>query len=419
MAFFKRDTPKVILVIEAGKEFSSALFFASQGNDVFLMRLEKVPGELPESIFRLLDKVGKSFPKVNLKSIVLVLDKSLAYSFLARGTFVRNNFKFSINQQELETALQKIERQLYEKHRNLAKWQLKASLEELEFGFVWVDKIFIDDHLVKNPVGFKGKSIGFLIGNTLLKSSLLEKLQDSLNSLYLSYLRKLGKSVFKDPSLRETKIILVEKNISLVQLLSSLSSFRFLFLGSFPKEMFLAHIDAFFGSSDLFFLEKGLYDLMIDRLSEEFSVDRDSAEKIFRLYKDNKLSSKWQRSLKVLDKAIFRVFADLVYYLIKKVPRHRLSPSERILIYPESEFWPDMSLSLRKFFREKASLKTKLKITDFSFSGLEKDIGFKIGLRGKFGQKEKIFLYSYVFLGKLFEKEGISKYLKRVTRRIK
>lgn len=419
MLFSKKKIPEAVLVIESNQDNSSALFFTLSDERVKISHSFTSPGSLPDSLFEVFKEVRKSLPKVVLKTIVISLDKELAYSFLSRGTFLREKIKYPVNQQELEVSLQRAERQLYEKHRELAKWQLKTKIEKISFGFLWLDKVFIDDHLVKNPIGFKGKSIGFLVGNTFLEASFLDKLEEEISLIYQAYFRSLGKKDSASRSTGKLRTVIFEKKIVLIQFLSSLPFYKFLFLDSEKNEISLTYIDSFFGSSDFFTLEQGLESLLLSKIKEKFSVDENSAEKILRLFKEKKISRSWQKELELIEREVLEAFVDFFYYLFKKIPKFRLSNSERMLIYPENPLWPNLPNLIRKFLKEKKNFETKLRIKTISLDEFEKEVGLKLDLDNHFSPKEKLFFLSYLFLAKKFEKEDeMSRVLRKVARRI-
>ncbi len=412
MPFLKKDNFKASLVIELNENKGNLYLFKKQEERDFLL-YKKSSFFIDERDFLLSEKqISHFLKKAILENIIVVLEKDLAFSFLMRATYLRDNFKYPINQPEIERAILRVERQLYEKFRKPALWQLKTDLGRLEFGSVWIDKIFIDDHLVVDPIGFKGKSIGFLLGNTLLDVAFSEKLKTFLNKIYLQQ-----EKAFKQE--QKIKIIIIEKEIALTQFLSSLSIFRFIFLRSNENETLLAYIDAFFGSSRFYSLNKGFLDLFIEKISEEFLIDYNSAKKIVSLYTRGGLSQLWQRQIRILEKTAVKIYGDLIYYLLKKVPQWKINPTEKFVFYNDENLWFDLAREIRMFLKTKGDFKTKLRALNFDFEKLKEESNFSLDFEIDIPNKEKIWLISYVYLGELFSKKPMNKYLERAIRRIK
>ncbi len=410
--YFRKKNFKANLIIEISENKGNIyLLKKEEDNKFFLLRNIKFfikDNEIGISS----NKIKKLLKNVLLENIIIIFSKDLAFSFLSRSTHLRDNQNYLITQSELERIILKLERQAYEKFRKPATWQIKGNIDNLELASAWVDKVFIDDHLVSNPIGFKGKSIGFLFGNTFLTSFRALKLKELLDKIRAEYERN-------NETERNINILVVEQETALIQFLSFFSIFRFIFLKTDIDETFLGYIDSFFSSSEIYYLNKGFLDLFVERISEFFQINESSAQKILFFYRNGKLDQNWQKKIKVLEKTAVKIYSDLIFYLYKKIPHWKLGPIEKLIFYSEEDLWFDLAREIRAIFKTKQSFNVKLKILNFNFNDLEKESGISLKFKENISKKDKIWLLAYASLFKIAEKKDLNVYLRRAIRRIK
>ena len=420
MSFWQKEKKEGNLIIEIEKNFSQAIFLVFKRGNYFLERtfLEKgKPEEVVPLLFKRVFQKRKSFSP---QKIIFSLSQELSYFFLDRQTlFLPKNF--FLGEKDLENFLQRAERNLYEKHRQAAAWRLDCSLSDLDFAFVWLDKVFIDDHLLKSPVGFRGRSLSFLLANVLSRKSLIALLKRETD-LFLE------KARLERPSF-SPEIFFLNRESALVNLFSLLDCSKkfnprfskegFVFLGVYPKKTEICYLNSFFGASQFFSLEEGFLNLFLELVKDKFSFRKEEGLKFIDLFSAGRLSTNWQKVFKEINNLAAENFLDIFLYLFRKIGySSEEKKAIKVFIYGNGFFWTDLPLLLKKALKEKRQNKINFSFRVISQENLEKEFNFSIEPPLKEAEKKLTWFSLNAFPLTWQEKNVLSRYLWRVIRRI-
>jgi len=294
----------------------------------------------------------------NADYLIFALENDLLFSFSFKSTFLRKNPQIPLQKQELENILQKTQQKIFNFWQNEGKRFLKVKTIDLKIADASCKKVFVNDHLVASPLGFKAKSISFLLENTLIDKNLLYSLKAGL------------KEVFKvNPSL---SIKFIEKDFCLATTLETLFKQKFLYLGSWKDEISLSVLGEEIFEKNILKIHLSFFEKAIEKISEAFEVKREVAEKLYFLALKNKVSLRFSKKLNEILKPAFLALEDNLkfLYLQLKIKNKKIN---QVLIVGDDLLWiKSKKINLNRcfqknlkkhiFFPEECLLKLKIKV---------------------------------------------------------
>ncbi len=378
---------KVFLIVEndsffegiAGKRIKKENF-----NYFFIEKFfyKKIKNDKKKSLKEFLNFISK-FLK-NFDYLVFVLKKDLLYSFSFKSTFIRDNEQISLQEQELENILQKTQQKIFNLWQKEIKNFLKTRQIDLKICDSSCKKVFIDDHLVANPLEFKGRSISFLLENTLIDKNLFYSLKIIFKKLFE-----------KNPSL---SIKFVEKNFCFLKNIENLVKENFLYLGTWKEGIELSILGEEIFEKNLLKLNWSFFKNSVEKISETFEIDKEIGEKIYFLYFNKEISLKFHKKLNQILETTFLGFKDSLKFLFSQI-KLKNKNFKKVLILGDDLFWEKTrKINLNECFKKqvkkivlsqkdclsKLKIKVKLnkrriekedflKILDFNYPFLEKN----------------------------------------------
>ncbi len=126
-------------------------------------------------------------------------ENSQAKTIVSRLSLIRDNFEKTIDDAEIQNAIYKLERRIFENNRQNISFKLKTKELSLKIANALIIKSLVNDSLIYNPLGFKGRTFGFVILNTFTNESIINFFNETIKK-------------FKIDS---GKILWIEKNAAL------------------------------------------------------------------------------------------------------------------------------------------------------------------------------------------------------------
>jgi len=322
----------------------------------------------------------------NFNYFVFVLKKDLLFSFSFKSTFLRKNNQIPLQEQELENILQKTQQKIFNLWQKEAKSFLKVREIDLKICESSCKKVFIDNHLVVNPLEFRGKSISFLLENTFIDKSLFY----SLKSIF--------KKIFKNnPSLL---IKFVEKDFCFLETIENLVKENFLYLGSWKEGVELSILGEEIFEKNLLKLNWSFFKNSVEKISKTFEIDKEIGEKIYFLYFDKEVSLKFHKKLNQILEPTFLGLKDTLKFLFSQL-KSKNKNFKKVLILGNDLFWEKTKkVNLNECFKRKlkkivlnqndclSKLKIKVKLNKKEIE--KKDFLKIIALNWPFVEKNKI-----------------------------
>ena len=322
----------------------------------------------------------------NFDYFVFVLKKDLLFSFSFKSTFLRKNNQIPLQEQELENILQKTQQKIFNLWQKEAKSFLKVREIDLKICESSCKKVFIDNHLVVNPLEFRGKSISFLLENTFIDKSLFY----SLKSIF--------KKIFKNnPSLL---IKFVEKDFCFLETIENLVKENFLYLGSWKEGVELSILGEEIFEKNLLKLNWSFFKNSVEKISKTFEIDKEIGEKIYFLYFNKEVSLKFHKKLNQILEPTFLGLKDTLKFLFSQL-KSKNKNFKKVLILGNDLFWEKTKkVNLNECFKRKlkkivlnqndclSKLKIKVKLNKKEIE--KKDFLKIIALNWPFVEKNKI-----------------------------
>jgi len=322
----------------------------------------------------------------NFNYFVFVLKKDLLFSFSFKSTFLRKNNQIPLQEQELENILQKTQQKIFNLWQKEAKSFLKVREIDLKICESSCKKVFIDNHLVVNPLEFRGKSISFLLENTFIDKSLFY----SLKSIF--------KKIFKNnPSLL---IKFVEKDFCFLETIENLVKENFLYLGSWKEGVELSILGEEIFEKNLLKLNWSFFKNSVEKISKTFEIDKEIGEKIYFLYFNKEVSLKFHKKLNQILEPTFLGLKDTLKFLFSQL-KSKNKNFKKVLILGNDLFWEKTKkVNLNECFKRKlkkivlnqndclSKLKIKVKLNKKEIE--KKDFLKIIALNWPFVEKNKI-----------------------------
>jgi len=290
--------------------------------------------------------------------LVFALENDLLFSFSFKSTFLRKNSQIPIQKQELENILQKTQQKIFNFWQNESKRFLKVKTIDLKIADASCKKVFINEHLVANPLGFKAKSISFLLENTLIDKNLFYSLKANL------------KEVFKaNPSLC---LKFVEKDFCLGISLETLFKEKFLYLGSWKEGLELSILGEEIFEKNFLRIHLSFFEKVLEKISETFGIKKEVAQKLYFLALEGKTSLRFSKKLNEILKPAFLALEDNLKFLFSQL-KLKGKKINQILIVGDDLFWTkSKKINLNRCFQknlkkhifspEQCLLKLKIKV---------------------------------------------------------
>ncbi|MCD6085454.1 hypothetical protein J7J41_00455, partial [bacterium] len=334
----------------------------------------------------------------NFDYLIFVLEKDLLYSFSFKSTFLRGSEQISLQEQELENILQKTQQKIFNLWQKEVKSFLKTRQIDLKICDSSCKKVFINNHLVANPLGFKGNSISFLLENTLIDKNLFYSLKIIFKKLFE-----------KNPSL---SIKFVEKNFCFLKSIEDLVKENFLYLGTWKEEIELSILGEEIFEKNLLKLNWSFFKSGIEKISETLKVNKEIGEKIYFLYFNKKVSLKFHKKLNQILETTFLGLRDGLKFLFSQI-KLKNKNFKKVLILGDDLFWEKTrKINLNECF--KGQVKKIVLNPEDCLSKLK----IKVKLNKKRIEKEdflKILDFNYPFLEK---NETVSNFISKIIFRI-
>ncbi len=117
--------------------------------------------------------------KISLESkiapslIIIGFENTEAKTVISRVSLIRDSFEKPIDETEIQNAIYKLERRIFEKKRGDVSLKLKIKEINLKIASAFIMKSLVNDGLVYNPLNFQGRTLGFIMLNTFAGDNLL------------------------------------------------------------------------------------------------------------------------------------------------------------------------------------------------------------------------------------------------------
>ncbi len=317
----------ILNAVNKGSERYLIIEQSGDGFETTVVRVNTKEGEM---------KILKRFKVAELKELKRNLyakfDKVVLAFDSSGATTIKDSFKVKtlsrrevITDHELEDLTFKALWEFLNKYRSWAAKKLNVSDASLVLNDIQVTAVRLDSHNLFNPVGFKGGELEFILKGTFIARQLYHD---------ASEIRKIGK-------------------ISIIERVAAIASFLN------RDKSFLADVrddrtDVFYRADDSErFVEEvnwGVRNLK-GRVSEEFGVDYDTAERLIEIYSKGLVSE-------AIGRRFTRILSDELGVLVKKVNGNK----RNFVFYFGSLVLPDDILSKRTkggFFRLDEELSRK------------------------------------------------------------
>ena len=361
--------------------------------------LKAIKKDKKESLIEFLNSASRFLRELDY--LIFALNKDLLYSFSFKSTYLRKSPQISLPSQELENILQKTQQKIFDLWQKEAKNFLKVKSIDLKVCNSECRKVLVNDHLVVNPLGFKAKSISFLLENTLIDKNLF----------YL--LKRIFERLFRvNPNL---SIKFIEKDFCFLSSLEEIIKEDFLYFGSWKDSLEMARLGEEIFEKSLLRIDWSFFKKAVKRISEAFEIEEEIAKKIYFLYFEKNLSLRFQKKLTQILMPIFLGLKDTAKFLFSQL-KLKNKNLRKILILGDDLFWErSKKLNLNECFNLKKPFK---KITLE-----EKDCLLKLKIKVKLNKNQNLerkdFL-NFIFLNYPFLEKNkiINKILSQIIFRI-
>ncbi len=299
-----KSQKKVFLIKDNSQKLEAVSGKLNFSEDIFELSFKKVFSEKikekkEREIAFFLEK-NFSFLK-NLDYLIFALDKSLLYSFSFKITFFRKNPLLAIQRPELENLLLKAKQKIFDLWQKEAKNSLAIPSLKLKLCWHFCDKVLINDHLVTNPLGFRAKTISFLIKSTFISKNFFDLLKPTLEKIF-----KISPNI---------NLIFIEKNFCFLNSLEKFFKEKFLYFGAWKEGLEASILGDEVFKKELISIKWSFSEKAIEKISETFSLQKETAQKIYEFYLNHQVSLRFKKILNQELETIILGFYDASKFL--------------------------------------------------------------------------------------------------------
>ncbi|OGZ02016.1 MAG: hypothetical protein A2390_02460 [Candidatus Liptonbacteria bacterium RIFOXYB1_FULL_36_10] len=369
---FSEKGKEEFVCLEIGESFFKSVSFSVLKGKIFFnsSRLkifggnEKNSGEKLELLKK---NIEESKIKKGAKTLILG-DKSSIYTVLACVSSPRTEFKEEISEGELENLLSQAVWKFMETYKPEAAASLNLPDTEILLANIRILGVKINGHKVLNPLGFRAKSVEFLIEETFIGRDLYHSIESSLlKKSEITFISELGK-IEAESILRENNF---ENSFSLIRIFPS-ASFLLTSRGA-KKNKFYGDISSpVISLSESFSWSK---QKLLEKIAVELNLNLETAKDVFARFVENNASRRFLSFIKtILDAEIFSFWQKI----FKK------TGTEKTILFSSDEILPKSFSVLRQKGKN---------VSEINIINLAEKFGFSLDF-GKKNTKSDNFFFS-------------------------